>query len=167
MGTLKDDIKKQSEWIAAGLNLEGYKLDFTIPGIMEVDRFFAANMIQDKPRKGSRLAKKGFGPILFSIGAYVGETIIKHVDGAEWITDDSDPMGELNVSMRLPNDTELWPMQRVMNRFVNGPGDSIYPYVHMATKDFTKLPFQEEFWEILRKAEEEEPEPAKPWWKFW
>ena len=165
MGTLKEDIKSQSDWIVKAFAEDGFKLDYTIDSIIEVDRFFTKNMKNGQPRKGGRLYRKGFGPILFSIGAYVGETIIRNVKGSEWITDDNDPQGELTVSLKLPNDAEIWPIQKVMKRFQNGSEDSIYPYVHMVTKELTNLPFKEEYWTLT--TEIDEPEQARPWWKFW
>jgi len=165
MGTLKEDIKLQSDWIVKAFAADGFKLDYTIDSIIEVDRFFTKNMKNGQPRKGGRLYGKGFGPILFSIGSYVGETIINNVKDSEWITNDNDPQGELNVSLKMPNDGEIWPIQKVIKRFQNGSEDSIYPYVHMVTKEFTNLPFEEEFWTLT--AEIDEPEQTKPWWKFW
>ena len=165
MGTLKEDIKAQSDWIVKAFAADGFKLDHTIDSIIEVDRFFAKNMEKGKPKKGGRLYGKGFGPILFSIGSYVGETIIKNVSGSEWITDDNDPQGELTVSLKLPNGGQIFPIQKVMKRFQNGSEDAIYPYVHMATNEFTNLPFKEEFW--ILTTETDNPEKSKPWWKFW
>jgi len=165
MGTLKEDIEAQSEWIVKAFAADGFKLDYTVDSIIEVDRFFAKNMKNGKPRKGGRLYGKGFGPKLFSIGSYVGQTIIKHVKGTVWITDDNDSQGELNAFLKLPNDGQIWPIQKVMKRFQNGSEDAIYPYVHMVTKEFTNLPFKEEFWTLT--AETVEPEQTKPWWKFW
>ncbi len=165
MATLKEDIKSQSDWIVKAFAADGFKLDHTIDSIIEVDRFFTVNMKNGRPKKGGRLYGRGFGPILFSIGSYVGETIIKNVNGSEWITDDNDPQGELNMSLKLPDGGEIWPVQKVMKRFQNGSEDAIYPYVHMVTMEFTNLPFKEEFWTVT--AETSEPEKTKPWWKFW
>lgn len=165
MGTLKEDIKSQSDWIVKAFAADGFKLDYTIESIIEVDRFFVKNMKGGTPRKGGRLSGKGFGPILFSIGSYVGEAIIKNVKGAEWITDDTDPKGELNVSLKLPDNGEIWPIQKVIKRFQNGSEDAVYPYVHTVTKEYTGLPFREEFWTLT--AEADSTEKNKPWWKFW
>lgn len=165
MATLKEDIKTQSEWLIKAFKADGFTLDGSIASIIEVDRFFTQNMKDGKPKKGGRLYGKGFGPKLFSIGSYVGETIIKNVKGAEWITDDNDPQGELTVSIKLPDDGMIWPMQKVIKRFQNGSEDAIYHYVHAVTNEFTKLPFKEEFWTLT--AEKDEPEQPKPWWKFW
>ncbi len=165
MATLLEDIRSQSEWIIRAFAADGFKLDYTIDSIIEIDRFFSKNMKNGQPRKGGRLYGKGYGPILFSIGAYVGETIIHNVKGSQWITDDNDPQGELKVSLKLQDGTELWPIQKVMRRFQNGSEDAIYPYVHMVTKAFTNLPFNEEFWKI--PADTAESGKTKPWWKFW
>ena len=169
MGTLKEDIKAQSNWIVKAFAADGFKLDYSIGSIMEVDKFFYVNMENDQPRKGGRLAKRGFGSILFSIGSYVGETIIKNVEGSEWMTDDDDPQGELHVSLRLPDGTEMWPIQRVMKRFQNGSEDSVYPYVHMLTKNFTNHSFNEHFWKLEEEVavQLDSMKNKKPWWKFW
>jgi hypothetical protein len=65
----------------------------------------------------------------------------------------------------LPNDGEIWPIQKIIKRFQNGSEDAIYPYVHSVTSEFTNLPFKQEFWELT--AEKEDQEQSKPWWKFW
>lgn len=165
MSTLINDIKSQSAWIITAFKADGYILDYSIDSIIEVDRFLIRNIIQGKPKKGGRLDGSGFGTVLFSIGAYVGESIIKNVKGAEWVADENDPQGELTVFITLPNGGQIWPVQKVMKRFYNGDDDAIYPYVHMMTKEFTKLPFKNEFWALT--AENEEPEKIKRWWEFW
>jgi hypothetical protein len=165
MGTLKEDIKVHSEWLVKAFAEDGFTLDYSIESIIEVDRFFTKNMKDGQPKKNGRLYGKGFGSKLFSIGSYVGETIIKNLKGSKWITDDDDPEGELNVSLKLPNDTEIWPIQKVIKRFQNGSEDAIYPYVHILTSEFTNLPFKEEFWALA--AETNNQEQSKPWWKFW
>lgn len=165
MATLKEDIKTQSDWIVKAFAADKFRLDYTIDSIIEVDRFFKENVADGKPRKGGRLAKKSYGPILFSIGSYVGETIIKNIKGSKWITDDKDPQGEFNISLKLPDDVEIWPVQKVMKRFQNGSEDAIYPYVHTMAKDLIDHPFNESFWAVT--ADESESENEKPWYKFW
>jgi hypothetical protein len=165
MGTLKEDIKTQAAWIIKAFEADGFKLDGTIDSIIEVDRFFNLNMKDGQPKKGGRLYKKGYGAILFSIGSYVGETIIKNVPGTEWVTDDNDPAGEINISLVLPDGGIVWPVQKILKRFENGAEDAIYPYVHAVTKDLTGLPFNDEFWTLT--AELSPREQTKPWWKCW
>jgi hypothetical protein len=165
MATLQQDIKSQSEWIVKAFAADGFKLDYSLDSLIEVDRFFNRNMKNGKPKKGGRLAKKGFGPILFSIGSYVGEAIIKNVKGSKWVTNDNDPEAELHVSLKFPDGAEIWPIQRVMKRFQNGSEDAIYPYGHTVTTEFTKQPFNEKYWALT--SDHLESGSAKPWWKFW
>lgn len=165
MATLKEDIKAQSDWIVKAFAEDGFKLDHTMESLIEIDRFFVANMRNGKAKRGGRLYGRGLGGKLFSIGAYVGETIIKNVQGAEWITDDNEPEGELNVLLRLPNSEQIWPIQKVMMRFKNGSEDTIYPYIHMLTSEYTNQEFKDEFWALT--AEQVEPEANKPWWRVW
>ena len=82
---------------------------------------------------------------------------------AVWQTDDNDPQGEINASVRLPDGTIMWPMQRVMKRFQNGSEDSIYVYGHSVTKELTNELFDQSYWQI----DKEKAKPNKPWWKFW
>lgn len=163
MGVLQDDIRSSSEWIIKAFAADGYKLDYTIDSLIQVDVFFKDNMKDGKPKPGGRLPVPGFGPILFSIGAYVGETLLKSVPGAVWITDDTADDGEMTASIKFPNGEECWPIQRVMKRFSEGPDDSIYPYGHMITKAYTGAEFNGLFWTLTA----EQPEKKNPWWKFW
>ena len=48
--------------------------------------------------------------------------------GGTWETDDSDPLGEINIAVRLPDGSVVWPVQRAMKRFENGSEDSLYAY---------------------------------------
>ncbi len=162
MGTLKEDIKIQSDWIVKAFAADKLKLDYTVESFMELDRFFIKHSKEGQAVPGGRLSKN-VGSIIFSIGSYIGETIIKTVPGTEWKTDDDDPKGEMNCSLRLPNQTEVCPMQRAMKRFMNGDGDSIYPYGHSITKEFTNKPFNEIFWTLNEDPKKE----LKPKWKFW
>jgi hypothetical protein len=67
------------------------------------------------------------GQRLFSLGAYVGEVVRRNL-GGEWQTDDADPQGEINVALKLPDGSLIWPVQRVMKRLKNGPEESIAVY---------------------------------------
>lgn len=150
MRTLKEDIKACTDWIIKAFNIDNLKLDCSIESLMEIDRFFFLNMQDGKPKKGGRLGGENCGSILFSIGAYIGETILKNAPGTEWITGDEDPENDWIVSLKLPNGGIILPMQKVLKRFQNGSEDSIYPYVHSSTKEFTKHTFNKQFWEIER-----------------
>src|SRR5688572_28245116 len=147
MGTLKEDIKTGADWMVKAFKDDKIMLDYTIESFIELDKFFIQHSKDGQAVTGGRLSKN-LGSIIFSIGAYVGEAIIRSVPGTEWKTDDADAKGEMNCSLMLPNGIEIWPMQRVMKRFKNGDEDSIYPYGHSATKEFTNKSFNDEFWTL-------------------
>jgi hypothetical protein len=161
MATLLEDIKTQSDWIVKAFRSDNLNLDYTIHSFMEIDRFISLHTKNGQPVKGGRLAN-GFGPILFSIGSYVGETIINTLPGSVWITNDDDPEGEVNIEVRSPDGWQIWSVQRVIKRFKNGAEDSIYVYGHKFTEKFTGEPFDQDYWKI-----HQENSTAKSWWKFW
>ncbi len=160
MATLLEDIHKQSEWIVKAFASEKFRLDFSIDSFIEIDRFFNKYVKDGKGIKGGIL-EKNYGPILWGIGAYVGETIIKVVPGSIWIADDDSPEGELGISVKLPGDILIWPVLRVMKRFKNGEEDSIYVYGHQITVEFTGAEFNSSYWDLNVNKQ------SKPWWKFW
>jgi hypothetical protein len=61
---------------------------------------------------------------LFALGAYVGE-VVRRDAGGTWRGNDDDPNGEITVEVVLADGTRLWPVQRVMKRYTNGPEDGI------------------------------------------
>ncbi len=119
--TLLEDIHTQSEWIAKALNSSGYKADFTVDSMKEIDRFI------DEQSGPDGIIQRNRGIIIFSLGAYIGQTVIK-VYGGEWETDDNDPSGELEISVKLLNGFVMWPVQKCIKR-CQSPEDSIYSYV--------------------------------------
>lgn len=139
------------------------ELDFTIRSFIQIDKFFNRHVNEGVAVRGGRLENNP-GGIVFSIGSYVGATIIKTVPGAVWQTDDNDPEGEVNVSVKFPDGTTIWPMQRIMKRFQNGSEDSIYVYGHELTKEFTQDAFDANYWAIENETADGS---RKPWWKFW
>lgn len=127
MSTLKEDIEKGSAWISQALNSSGYKADFSKESLSEIERFFTEHSQDGKPLEGGLLSEDT-GNRLFCLASYVGETI-RRTFGGEWETDDTDPQGELNITLKLPNGSIIWPAQRVMKRLTNGPEDSIKDYI--------------------------------------
>ena len=125
MSTLAEDIPKAAEWVVRALNTSGYKADYSLESIREIDRFF-----DEQSGPDGILQKNGTGKILFSLGSYVGQTII-NLHGGKWITDDNDPEGEINIAVETADGMVLWPVIRCMKRYRNGPEDGIYAYVHV------------------------------------
>ena len=125
--TLKQDILASAEWVANALNVSGYKADYTLESMKEIDRFF------DEQNTPTGILSKNRGQILFSLGSYVGQTIIK-LYGGSWVTDDKDPQGEINAAVKLDNGTVLWPMIRCMKRYTEGAEEGIWAYVYVLDK---------------------------------
>ncbi|MDE6590320.1 MAG: hypothetical protein K2K53_08290 [Oscillospiraceae bacterium] len=118
--TLMEDIPKAAEWFFQAMNASGYPLDGTLESFQELDRF-----IDEQKRPGGVLGDH-VGYTLFAMGSYVGQTLIAQL-GGQWETDDEEPEGEINIAVHLDRST-VWPVQRVIKRFMNGPEDSIYTY---------------------------------------
>lgn len=119
--TLLQDIMTSKDWVAKALNSSNYKADFSINSLKEIDRFF------DEQNTPDGIINRNRGQILFALGAYIGEVIISAY-GGEWLTDDNDPHGEVNIAVKLKNGSIIFPVQRAMKRYRNGKEDSIYDY---------------------------------------
>lgn len=120
------DALALAEQISRALSQSGYRADFSLESLKEVDRFFDDQALNGKPKAGGLLSQE-LGARLFAIGAYVGE-VIRHRNEGSWQGDDNDPQAEVNIALRLKSGTTLWPVQRVMKRFKNGVEDSIWIY---------------------------------------
>jgi hypothetical protein len=120
------DAVEAAEWMAKALSSSGYKADFTLDSLKEIDRFVDEQAPEGNPKPGGLLSDH-LGTRIFALGAYVGEVIRRQGEG-QWRGDDSDPKGEINLAIQLKSGTILWPMQRIMKRIKNGPEDGIYAY---------------------------------------
>lgn len=123
------DAIAASDWIAVALRSSGYKADFSVESLREIDRFLDDHSVNGKPKPGGLLAEQT-GARLFALGAYVGEVLRRSLDGT-WHGDDADPEAEINIEVHFGPDAKIWPVQKIMKRFVNGPEDSIYPYARV------------------------------------
>lgn len=119
--TLIGDIPKAEKWLVEAMASSGYELDGTMGSFRELDRFF------EEQRRPGGLLDGRVGNKLFAIGCYMGQVMIAQLGGT-WETDDSDPLGEINIAVRLPDGSVVWPVQRAMKRFENGSEDSLYAY---------------------------------------
>lgn len=119
--SLEADIRSGSEWISEALKSSGYEADFSLESLKEIDRFF------DEQNMPGGLLSENVGTRLFAIGAYIGEVLIRKY-GGNWITDDKDPQGEVNVGIELSNGSLVYPVQKAMKRYSAGEEESIYDY---------------------------------------
>jgi hypothetical protein len=120
------DAKTAASWISTALSQSGYKADFSIESLKEVDRFIEDQAPNGEPRPDWLLANNP-GSRLFALGAYVGEVVLRAKAGT-WEGNDKDPQAEINLSIVLEDGTRAWPVQRVMKRFENGEEDSVFAY---------------------------------------
>ena len=120
--TLAQDIPVAAAWVVKALNSSGYRADYTLESMKELDRFF-----DEQSGPGGILSQKR-GQILFGLGCYVGETAIR-LWGGKWLTDDSDPEGEMNIAVELASGVRFWPVVRCMKRCKLGPEESLHAYL--------------------------------------
>lgn len=127
--TLAEDIPIAADWVVKALNSSGYRADYTLASMKELDRFF-----DEQNGPGGILEQNHRGQIIFGIGSYVGQTAIR-LFGGSWITDDSDPRGELNIAVKLQNGTTIWPVVRCLKRCKEGPEESLYAYLYVIGRE--------------------------------
>lgn len=126
---LAKDIPVAAEWIKKCLNQTGYKVDYDLESMKEVERFFC-----EQTTEGGRLIPGKCGSIIFGLGCLIGETIIRTY-GGQWETNDDDPEGEINIAIKLPDNSTIWPVQKCLKRLLNGPEDNIFDYVYIMTME--------------------------------
>ncbi len=120
--TLAQDIPVAAAWVVKALNSSGYRADYTLESMKELDRFF------DEQSGPGGILSQNRGQILFGLGSYVGETAIR-LWGGKWLTDDSDPEGEMNIAVELASGVRFWPVVRCMKRCRLGPEESLHAYL--------------------------------------
>lgn len=128
INTLEEDILLAADWVVSALNSSGYKADYSLESMKELDRFF------DEQNSPNGILSKNRGQIIFGLGSYIGQTIIK-LYGGKWITNDNDPQGEIYIAVETANGAKLWPAIRCMKRLENGAEDSIYAYLFTLKKE--------------------------------
>ena len=82
------DAVEAADWMAKSLADWGYKADFSLDSLKDVDRFIDEEAPDGKPKPGGHLAQQ-FGAHIFGLGAYLGETIRRQGDG-QWEGNDRD-----------------------------------------------------------------------------
>jgi hypothetical protein len=120
------DAIEAADWMAKSLADLGYKTDFSLESLKEVDRFIDDEAPDGKPKPGSHLAAQ-FGTQIFGLGAYLGETIRRQGDG-QWEGNDRDAWPEVTLAVRLKSGTLVRPTQRVLKRLETGPENGLYPF---------------------------------------
>ncbi|RTQ44732.1 hypothetical protein EJV47_27455 [Hymenobacter gummosus] len=164
MATLRQDIHQQAAWLVRAFQADGRQLDFSLGSFQQLDDFFDEHSAPAQAKPGGRLATN-LGQVLFAIGAYVGETIIRSIPGADWQLDKTDPQGEINAEVHLPGGSVIWPMQRVLKRFQHGAEDGLLIYGRALEPPATTASPNSAS-TATSSAPVSRP-AAKPWYKFW
>ena len=121
-----DEVQAAATWMAAALTSSGYPADLSPTSLWDVERFFEEQTTAGAARPHGLLSDD-LGGRLFGLGAYLGE-VIRRDRGGVWSGDDSDPHAEVNIAVDLADGSRIWPVQRVMKRFRNGPEDNVAHY---------------------------------------
>jgi hypothetical protein len=89
-----------------------------VDSLQELERFFNEHLDDElhKPKYGGLLFYNT-GYLIFAIGSYIGEVIIKEY-GGEWITN-ANNQSEIHTAIKLPNETLIFPVQEVIKRIEN------------------------------------------------
>jgi hypothetical protein len=120
------DAQSAAAWIATALTSSGYKADFSLKSLIEVDRFIDDQAPNGQPKPGGLLSER-LGSRVFALGGYVGE-VLRRTYGGEWKGNDADPQAEINIELVLKSGSTLWPIQRVMKRLKTGHEEALYAY---------------------------------------
>ena len=154
--TMQSDMKKSEEWILECFQSDAMKLDYTIESLKCIDIFFERNSKDGRALPGSPL-NNSLGGIIFSLGCYVGSTILKHRQG-KWNIDENN---EIDIEIELTDGTKLWPVKRVMKRFKLGSEENIYHYGMVAIGRDKNMPTNENNRKLTTLKDE------KKWYEFW
>jgi hypothetical protein len=120
------DVREAAEWMAKELTAWGYRGDFSVESLKDIDRLVDEQFPNGRPKPGGFFARD-VGASIFALGAYVGETIRRHDEG-QWLARDSDPDDVIDLTVKLKSGTIFWPMQRTMKRLLHGAADGLYVY---------------------------------------
>ncbi|MBB6426892.1 hypothetical protein [Sphingopyxis sp. JAI128] len=121
--------------IADRLRDVGFRTDFTLCSLYEIDRLFDRDAPAGVARPGG-LFSENVGFSLFALGGYVGLTLLREL-GGEWVGDDRDPEGEINISLKLSDGSIVWPVQRIMMRFRDGAEYGVGDYGAVLGRSFS------------------------------
>ncbi len=149
--TPEEEIAAYKAWIEEALISSGYKADYTIDSLKEIDRFI------EKESKDGGIITKNLGEILFGLSVYVGETIIENC-GGEWCFDDSGDGNDPRI--KLLDGSYITPLDRVLLMYKFGNENSIHAYGYILEKRLYDLQPEEkksqrinEIWEISEPSD--------------
>jgi len=141
MTTIKEDLQASAAWIVAYFGSDRILLDYSIDSFRSIDIFF-------DQRAANGRTSQDIDEILFSLGAYVGETILKNVQGSFWIIEDNGPQEKMGAAIKLPNGKTIRPIQKVNDRFQKAAGDGIYTFGATILKEISR----DRYWNQVKNS---------------
>lgn len=100
----------------------GWELDYSEPSLRTIEEMIERQFADWRPWRRGKAARKNT-PIASLVGAYVGEVMVRHLDG-EWGW-----MPDFDVAaVRLPSGTWTSPPAKARKRFVDGQDDDLAAY---------------------------------------
>jgi hypothetical protein len=127
--TREDIIMEAASWAASMVGSRGVTLDGSVESLRILD------MLVDDARdaiKGEPNAPQA--ALLWALGAYLGE-VLRNARGGSWQVGAFDDLDQFwGSSLFFADGLQVWPMQRLIKRFLNGPDDAIYAYGVAMTK---------------------------------
>lgn len=119
---LIEDAKTAATWVAERLAQSGYRSDFSLGSVWDIEQFFDDHADLGKPKEGGLLSED-YGSRLFALAAYLGETWRRAGNGtwsAPLSTDVPPYLKDFEIAIVFPNGTRAWPGRSVIVRFQNG-----------------------------------------------
>ena len=126
MGTIYEDIALAAEQIAAELTANGYRLDFSLESLAEVDRFLDEHSNPDTHATDTLLSDR-LGPWMFALGSYSGEVLRRAGigDSWRWSGADDDKAASTDTELVLADGSLVFPLQRVWKRLMHGGDEAM------------------------------------------
>ena len=112
----------------------GVRLDYSAESLRTLDR------VIDDLRRDQRF--EALQPLLFSMGCYVGEVLVRHA-GGRWRSTDELGMGKVAsspIAIEMPDGRGCNPVGRVYKRFQRGREDSLASFYQAMTGESPARP---------------------------
>lgn len=120
---LEELISGAAHWAASMVGSRGVTLDGSIESLRILDMLVddARDAIKGEPNPPQ-------AALLWALGAYLGEAL-RNVRGGSWTVGSLDDLDAFwGTSLVFADGLQVWPMQRIIKRFLNGADDAVYAY---------------------------------------
>jgi hypothetical protein len=113
-------------WITAELAERGYRSDFSLESLNDLDLYLDTQCEDGRPKPGTLLSEHANTGML-ALGLYIGE-VVRRARGGEWYLPRARPGDIFQWEFRFGTGVRMWPVQRVFKRICNGIEDSLSHY---------------------------------------